>query len=96
MTFLAECAGVAVGIPSIRCASAASDYYFGWALILLLIIVLFVRLSGNPIKDRFTTTFIAASFATIFMAAIGLLPEIAFTWAIIVAVGAAAIQMFTR
>lgn len=96
MTFFSECAGLDPGLPVIRCASAQADYVFGWVVIIVLFLMLFWSLNLEPKKDRFTATLIACAIAASLLSLVGYLPAQGFSYFLLLAVGASALQVFTR
>lgn len=96
MTFLSECAGLAVGIPVIKCASAATDYVFGWSAVIVLLLIVFFNLDAETTKDRVAVTILVNTVVIGILVVFGLLPENAFTWAAMAGVGALVVQVFTK
>lgn len=96
MAFLAECAGVGVGVPVIRCAAAATHYVFGWAVAVVFLLVVYFNLDNENTKDRVATTlFVTAMFVGV-ITALGLTPTIAYAYVGVLAVIGVILQLFTR
>lgn len=96
MTFLAECSGLSVGIDVIGCASAATNYVFGIGIVIIFFFILLSNQESENTKDRVATAMIATAVLAGFLSLSKLLPPQTFPYTIILAIGAAIAQYFTR
>jgi hypothetical protein len=84
-----NCSGIAAGVPTLACISAATNYMLGYSILILLTGLLMFRLSAEPMKERMTAILFFTAIFT-FMGAIQnmLFPDHFFTISAILFLGA--------
>lgn len=91
-----DCAGLTTGAPVLACYSSQTDYLIGWSLLILIGLIIFFNLAGEPMRLRLSVTMLSVSVLAMLGSVRGIFfPETYFIYTMVLAIGAA-VMLFIR
>lgn len=95
-TFFAECTGLDIGVATIRCFNEQAAFSLGWMIIIMLVLIIWNNLALEPTKDRLAVVSFIGALASMLFIASGFLPDDAFVYFLIAAIGSIVALVFRR
>ena len=94
--FFIGCEGLSVGVESLTCLNASAGFILGWGIITVLFFVLWNNLEFEPIKDKVAVISFVLAITSMLLIASGFLPQDAFIYFFLAAIGSSAALVYRR